>query len=60
MDEVSHRVLREFYKAGGIVSGACHGLAALCKVKLLDGSYLGTMLVTGFSDAEEDAVRLTR
>lgn len=59
-DEISHQIIREFYDADKIVSAVCHGPAALINAKLSDGSYLiKGSAVTGFSDAEEDAVQLT-
>ncbi|MCJ1301217.1 hypothetical protein MMC08_004016 [Hypocenomyce scalaris] len=59
-DETSHQIIREFYESGRIVSAVCHGPAALVNAKLSDGSYLiDGSAVTGFSNAEEDAVGLT-
>lgn len=50
-----HRVVREFYESGKIVSAACHGTSALLNTKLSDGSYLvAGKKVTGFSTAEEN------
>jgi putative intracellular protease/amidase len=50
-----HRVVREFYESGKIVSAACHGTAALLNTRLSDGSYLmAGKKVTGFSNAEEN------
>ncbi|MCJ1412248.1 hypothetical protein MMC19_006341 [Ptychographa xylographoides] len=59
-DEISHQVIREFFEAGRIVAAVCHGPAALVNAKLSDGSYLiDQCAVTGFSNAEEEAVNLT-
>lgn len=49
------------YAHGGVVSAVCHGPAGLVDVKLPDGSYLiSGKKVTGFSDEEEAAVKLTK
>lgn len=54
-DETSHRVIREFWESGKVVSAVCHGPAALTRAKLSDGSYLvAGSAVTSFSNAEED------
>ena len=59
-NETSHRVIREFYRAGRIVAAVCHGSAAIGNAKLSDGSYLiGDAPVTGFSNHEEEAIGLT-
>lgn len=59
-DDTSHQVIREFWEAGKVVAAVCHGPAALANVKLSDGSYLiNGAPVTGFSNAEEDAVGLS-
>ena len=59
-DSTSHRLIREFHEASKIVSAVCHGPAALVNVKLSDGSNLiQGSAVTGFSNAEEDAVGVT-
>lgn len=60
VDESSLALIREFYENGKIVSAICHGSAALVNAKLSDGSYLvADTPVTGFSDAEEDAMELS-
>jgi putative intracellular protease/amidase len=41
-------------KAGGVVAAVCHGPAALVDLGIIDGQP-----VTGFSNAEEEAVKLT-
>lgn len=57
---VSQDIIREFYEASKVVSAVCHGPAALVNVKLSDGTYLiANQKVTGFSNAEEDAVGLS-
>ncbi|KAK5127863.1 hypothetical protein LTR85_004980 [Meristemomyces frigidus] len=59
-DETSHELIREFWEAGKVVGAVCHGPGALAKVKLADGSYLVSgSPVTGFSNAEEDAMGLS-
>ena len=48
------------YENGKPVAALCHGPAAICNIKLKDGSYLvNGKKVTGFSNAEEGAVQLT-
>lgn len=59
-DETSHKLINEFYTHNKIISAVCHGPAALTHVKLPSGGYLlDGQPVTGFSNAEEDAVGLT-
>lgn len=59
-DATSHELINEFYTHNKIVSAVCHGPAALTHVKLSSGGYLlDGQSVTGFSNAEEDAVGLT-
>lgn len=58
--DVSHQLLREFWDAGNVIAAVCHGPAALCHVKLADGSYLlQGQPVTGFSTTEEDMMKMT-
>lgn len=60
-DETSHAVIKEFWEAGKVVSAVCHGPIALANVKLSDGSYLvDGSAVTGFTNAEEDQVKLSQ
>eukprot|EP00732_Lithocolla_globosa_P006740 Lithocolla_globosa_v1_NODE_8028_length_870_cov_28.537423.p1 type:complete len:227 gc:universal NODE_8028_length_870_cov_28.537423:186-866(+) len=60
-DEVSHKICAAVYEKGGVVGAVCHGPAALVNVKLSDGTYLlSKKKVTGFSNAEEDAVELSK
>lgn len=48
------------YRAGGVVAAVCHGPAALVILEQRDGSPLvAGRRVTGFTNAEEDAVELT-
>jgi putative intracellular protease/amidase len=59
-DADSIRLIRDFYESGKIVAAVCHASAALLNVKLSDGSLLiNNTEVTGFSNAEEDAVGLS-
>ena len=49
------------YEKGGVVAAVCHGPAALTTVRLTDGSLLiDGKKVTGFSNAEEKAVKLDK
>jgi len=60
-DETSMAVVREFWEAGKTVAAVCHGPIALANVKLSDGSFLvDGSAVTGFTNAEEDQVELTK
>lgn len=48
------------YRAGGVLAAVCHGPAALVRLTNRDGSPLvAGKRVTGFTNAEEDAVELT-
>ncbi len=54
------RMVEIIDRAGGIVSAICHGSAGLLDVRAADGAPLvAGRRVTGFSNAEEDAVGLT-
>lgn len=56
---VSHQLVNEFWSAGKIVSAVCHGSAALAFIRTANGtSLLAGSEVTGFSNAEEDAIQL--
>lgn len=56
-NQVSIKLIREFYESDRIVSAVCHGSAALVNATLADGSLLiAGEGVTGFSDVEEIAV----
>jgi len=60
-DEDSQSLIREFWDSGKVVGGVCHGSAAFVNVKLSDGSYLiADAPVTGFSNAEEDMIKLSQ
>jgi putative intracellular protease/amidase len=60
-DTQSQQIIRDLYESGKIVSAVCHGPAAFVNVKLSDGTYLvANEPVTGFSNAEEDAVDYSR
>ena len=49
------------YDKGGVVGAVCHGPAGLVNVRLGSGDYLvAGKDVTGFTNAEEDAVELTK
>jgi len=57
--EPTQKLASDVYKNGGVVSALCHGPAGLCFVKV-DGEYLVKgKHVTGFSNTEEDIVKLT-
>jgi len=59
-DEISHKLINEFYAKNKIVAAVCHGPAAIASVKLPSGEYLiAGQPVTGFSNTEEDAVGLS-
>ena len=59
-DATSQKVIKEFYEAGKVVSAVCHGPAAFVNVKLSDGKNLvDGAQVTGFSNSEEDSVKLS-
>jgi putative intracellular protease/amidase len=52
---------RDVYEAGGVVSAVCHGPSGLVNLKLSDGTLLiDGKTVTGFTDEEEAAVKLTK
>lgn len=54
------RIIRGVYERGGVVGAVCHGPAALVGVRLSDGtSFVKGKRLTGFSNAEEDAAKLT-
>lgn len=49
------------YEKGGVVGAVCHGPASLVNVKLKNGAYLvKDKKVTGFTNKEEEAVKLTQ
>ncbi len=47
------------YKSGGVVAAVCHGPAALVNLTLKGKPLIAGRRVTGFTNAEEDAVELT-
>lgn len=52
---------QKIYEAGGVVAAVCHGPAALVNIKLGNGDYLiAGKSLTGFSNAEEEAAKLTQ
>ncbi|KAI8628122.1 ThiJ/PfpI family protein [Xylariaceae sp. FL1651] len=60
-DADSIAVIEEFAAAGKPVAAVCHGPAVLLNVKTEDGkSILAGKDVTGFSNAEEDAVDMSK
>lgn len=57
----SQKLVQKIYEKNGVVAAVCHGPAGLVNVKLKDGSYLlKGKKVTGFTNAEEDAVKKTK
>ncbi len=55
------RVTRGIYENNGIVAAVCHGPAALLDITLSNGKpLLAGKKVTGFSNLEEDMVKLTQ
>ncbi|KAJ3086664.1 hypothetical protein HK102_012746 [Quaeritorhiza haematococci] len=59
-DEASKRIIAKVFEKGGVVGAVCHGPCALVNVKLSSGDYLiKGKKVTGFTNAEEDAVELS-
>lgn len=60
-DKNLQKVATQIYEDGGVVSAVCHGPAALVNIKLSSGKYLvDGKKVTGFTNAEEEAVELTK
>ena len=60
-DVISIALIENFYKNNKPVAFVCHAPAALLKVKAPDGEPLVKgKEVTGFSDTEEEAVKLTK
>ena len=57
-DPVSQALVAEFAAKGKVVATVCHGAAALVGVD--GGRFLRGRKVTGFSNAEEEAVGLER
>lgn len=60
-NEAIAAIATSIYERNGLVSAVCHGPAALVNIKLSNGSYLvAGKHVNGFSNEEEEAVKLTR
>ncbi|WP_233078098.1 type 1 glutamine amidotransferase domain-containing protein [Rheinheimera soli] len=60
-DKALQQFAADLYQNNGIVAAVCHGPAALLNIKLADGSYLiSGKAVTGFSNSEEEQVKLTK
>ncbi|KAK0715551.1 DJ-1/PfpI family protein [Lasiosphaeris hirsuta] len=61
IDVTSQKLIAEFASKGKVVSAVCHGPAVFVNVKTEDGEiYLKGKQVTGFSNAEEEQVQLTK
>lgn len=60
-DTALQQLAAAIYQQNGVVAAVCHGPAALLNIRLNNGQYLidGKRL-TGFSNTEEDAVKLTK
>ncbi|HEU5056610.1 MAG TPA: type 1 glutamine amidotransferase domain-containing protein [Kofleriaceae bacterium] len=59
-DRDVQRLAAAIHESGGVVAAVCHGPAALVDVRLSSGEYLvAGKRVTGFSNAEEEAAKLT-
>lgn len=59
-DRDVQRLAAAIDQKGGVVAAVCHGPAALVDVRLSSGAFLvAGKRVTGFSNAEEEAARLT-
>jgi len=57
----ANELTRIVYENGGIAVGVCHGVCGLTDVKLSGGELLiKSKRITGFSNAEEEAVGLTK
>lgn len=60
-DRDVQRLAAAIHENGGVVAAVCHGPAALVDVRLSSGAFLvAGKRVTGFSDAEEEAAKLTQ
>lgn len=60
-DSALAKIASEIYENGGVVAAVCHGPAALLNIKLKDGTHLlEGRQVTGFSNSEEEAAKLTQ
>jgi putative intracellular protease/amidase len=55
-NRILQQIAQTIYESGGVISGVCHGPAALVDVKLSTGKYLvESKKIAGFSNAEEIA-----
>ena len=54
-----HAIIADAYKAGKVVAADCHGPVALIGCKVDDEFLVNGKEVTGFTNAEEDAVNHT-
>lgn len=59
-DKVSIRLIENFYNAGKPVAAICHAPAALRHVKINGVSIVKGKKVSGFTNSEEEAVKLTK
>lgn len=60
-NQALQRIAAQIYESDGIVAAVCHGPCGIVNVKLSNGKYLiEGKEVTGFSNAEEEAVGLTK
>jgi len=59
MPDNATSIAQTFVKADKPVGAVCHAPAALVNVRGKDGEYLVRKRVTGFTNAEEEAVGLT-
>ncbi len=53
------RLAADVYRGGGVVAAVCHGPAALVDLEVDGRPIVADQPVTGFSNAEEEAVKLT-
>jgi len=54
------KLVEDVYRSGGVVSAVCHGPAALVDAKIDGKPLVADHALTAFSDAEEEAVGLTK
>lgn len=58
-DADSIALIEEFYRAGKVVSAVCHGTIALVNVKVDGEHIIKGREITGFTNDEEDFIKLT-
>ncbi|RFU74277.1 chaperone hsp31 [Trichoderma arundinaceum] len=58
-DKDSIKLIEEFYNAGKVVAAVCHGPIALVNAVVDGKPLLNGRRATGFSNAEEDAIKLS-